>query len=190
MRGFRRSNVSRIGGFLKTTLQELGVQEKILEQQALGKWKQVVGPQIAASTRADSIRDGVLFVCCKSSMWSNELSLHKTDIISKLNAAVSRKIVKDIRFTARGFRKEEQKSTDKRSAPVESIKLDPNEAKAAEETASKCESDELSEKVMRAVMTSKRLRELKLQEGFRPCKKCGELHNGAHETCDSCRTMA
>lgn len=189
MSGFRRSNVSRIGGFMKSTLHELGVEGKILERQVIGKWKQIVGPQIAASTRADSIREGVLFVCCKSSMWSNELVLHKTEIMKKLNATAGKNIVKDIRFSARGFRKEEAKKQGERSAPVDSIALDASETKEAKETASVCESDELSKKVMQAVMTSKRLRELKLREGFRPCKKCGELHNGKHDTCDSCRTM-
>lgn len=175
---------------MKSTLQGLGVQEKILEQQVIGKWKQTVGPQIAASSRAESVREGVLFVCCKSSMWSNELTLHKTDIMAKLNAAVGKKIVKDIRFSARGFRKEQLKPEEDKSTPLESIALDQDDKQAAEEAASKCESEDLAKKVMQAVLTSKRMRELKLQEGFRPCKKCGELHDGDYETCDSCRTMA
>ena len=101
--GPRRSRISRVGSFVKPTLQDLGVQGKVLEQQALAKWREVVGPQIAASSKADAIRDGVLFVTCKSSMWSSELSLHRQDITKRLNAAVGREIITDIRFTARGF---------------------------------------------------------------------------------------
>lgn len=190
MRGsFRRSGVSRIGGFIKSTLQDLGVEERILEQRAMAKWKDAVGPQIAASSRAESVREGVLFVCCKSSMWSSELTLHKNDIVAKLNASVGKQIIKDVRFSARGFRKEEEKAREKKSSPLESIPIDPEEARTAQETAAVCDSDELSGKVMRAIITSKRLRELKLQEGYKPCRKCGELHNGKHEVCDSCRTM-
>ncbi len=81
------------------------MQQRILEQQAMAKWREVVGPQIAASSRPDSVREGMLFVTCKSSMWSSELSLHKPDIVKRLNAAVGKKIIEDIRFTARGFRK-------------------------------------------------------------------------------------
>ena len=187
---FRKGNISRLGGFLRSTLQDLGVQEKILEQQALAKWKQSVGPQIAASTRPEYIRDGVLFIACKSSMWSSELALHKNDIVGKLNAAVGKPVVKDIRFSARGFRKPvDEVSKDVKATPVDSIPLDEQEAKSAEETAALCESDELASRVKRAIMTSKRLREAKLQDGFRPCVKCGELHNEEHERCDVCRTL-
>lgn len=187
---FRRSSVSRIGGFLKTTLQDLGVQERILEQQALAKWKETVGPQIAASTRAEAVREGTLFICCKSSMWSSELSLHKTDIVKKLNAAIGKPIIKDIRFSARGFRKAVEEAPQEERAPAQdSIPVDPEEAKAADEAASACESDDLGARVRKAILTSKRLREAKLQDGFKTCKKCGELHNGEHDVCDPCRTV-
>lgn len=176
---------------MKTTLQELGVQGKILEQQAVAKWPQSVGPQIAASTRADAVRDGVLFVCCKSSMWSSELTLHKPDIIEKLNRAVGKDIIKDIRFTARGFRKTEEAAevvSDTRAANLQAVAIAEEEAKAAEETAAVCQSGDLANRVRDAILTSKRLKELKLQEGYRPCARCSELHNGQHEICDSCRT--
>ena len=152
---FRRSKIARVGGMVKPTLQGLGVQEKVLEQQALAKWKSVVGKQIAASTNAESVREGILFICCKSSMWSSELSLHKDDIVKRLNEAIGKQVVKDIRFSARGFRKaveEKEKTTE----PEPQVPITPEEVKAAEEVAAACSSDELAEKVRRAILTSKR----------------------------------
>ena len=190
-RDFRKSNVSRVGGFLKSTLQSLGVQEKLLEQKALAKWAQTVGPQIAASTRADAVREGVLFVCCKSSMWSSELTLHKDDIVKKLNAAVGKQVVKDIRFTARGFRKVEEvleEPVEGRIARLDKIAVPEEDARSAEEAAAMCESDVLAARIREAILTSKRLKEVKLQEGYKPCVRCSELHNGKYDICDSCRT--
>lgn len=189
-RSFRKGSVARIGGFLRSTLRELGIQERILEQQTLAKWAATVGPQIAASSRAEAVRDGVLFVSCKSSMWSSELSLHTIDIVKKLNAAVGKELVKDIRFSARGFRKaEDEARSEEKTTPLDSIPLDAEETKRAEEAASACDSDELAAKVRQAILTSKRLREVKRKEGYKPCVKCSALHNGKHELCESCRTL-
>lgn len=191
-RSFRKSSVARIGGFLRSTLRELGVEEKIFEQQVLAKWAATVGPQIAASSRAEAVREGTLFVSCKSSMWSSELSLHKIDIVKKLNVAVGKEIVKDIRFSARGFRKAEKTENDAgedRAVRLEAIPLDAAEAKSADEAAAVCDSDVLAGKVKDAVLMSKRLIEAKLRDGYRPCARCSELHNGRHELCDSCRTV-
>jgi len=154
---FRRSNISRIGGMLKSTLQDLGIQERVLEQKAIAQWKGVVGPQIAASTTPESVRDGILFVCCKSSMWSSELSLHKDDIVKRLNAAVGKPVVKDIRFSARGFRKSSGES-ERTTVPEPKVPISPEEVKAAEEVAAACSSEELAEKVRRAILTSKQRR--------------------------------
>lgn len=156
---FRRSNISRIGGLVKSTLRDMGLQEKILQQQAIAKWPEVVGRQIAGSATPESVRDGILFVCCKSSMWSSELSLHKDDIVKRLNKAVGKEVVKDIRFSARGFRK----AADENAQPSSSkdtgqVELGPEEAKAADEAASVCASDELAERVRQAILASKRRR--------------------------------
>jgi len=165
--GFRRSGVTRIGSFVKSTLQDLGVQEKILEQRALAKWREIVGPQIAASSRPDRIRDGVLFVACKSSMWSNELSLHKQDIVKRLNAAVGKQIVKDIHFSARGFRKSEpaREKSSRKELGVDSVELSGDEIGAVEQVVAVCESEELASKVKQAVIASKRMRHLRGKEG-------------------------
>lgn len=168
--GFRRSTVTRVGSFMKSTLRDLGVQERILEQQALAKWRDVVGPQIAASSKPDSIREKTLFVTCKSSMWSNELSLHKQDIIKRLNTAVGKKIIDDIRFTARGFRKAEPiaEKAERADPAPDSVPLSGDEIGAVDELAAVCESEELALKVRQAIMTSKRRRELDAKDRMSP----------------------
>lgn len=152
---FRRGNMARVGGLLRERLQEMGIQEKILQQRALSRWPEVVGRQIAASTTPEAVRDGVLFVCCKSSMWSSELSLHKDDIVARLNTAVGSKAIKDIRFTARGFRKAAGGQNVSTAAATTKPEATPEEIKAAEDTAAVCTSDELAERIKQAIIASK-----------------------------------
>lgn len=187
----RRGSLNRAGGIVNKSLDRLGVRHRILEHQALAKWDEVVGPQIAASSAAEKVRDGVLFVCCKSSMWCNELSLHKEAILEKLNSGVGRKVITDIRFSARGLRpaagqarKEEESSEAK---DLEAIRLDEARSEFASTTASVAEDRELAERIVKAVRTSERMAELKRQEGWRECPKCSRLHNGSNEVCDNCR---
>jgi predicted nucleic acid-binding Zn ribbon protein len=163
--GPRRSRMARVGSFVRPTLRDLGVERRIVEQQALAKWSEVVGPHIAAASRADAIRDGVLFVTCKSSMWSSELSLHKQDIMMRLNGAVGREAVKDIRLTARGFRRTEQTEQVQPEKGPGSVRLDAGQVRDAEETAALCECEELAVKVRQAVMASKRRTQLSAKEG-------------------------
>lgn len=188
-RGYKK-NASDISVVLEHTLQNLDLSGRLLEQKAIEKWAQAVGPQIAASSRAESVREGVLFACCKNSMWSAELTLHKPTIIQKLNAALGKEVIKDIHFKARGFRKLEQpKHEGGDCVAVDAMELDESDIKAAEQAAAACKSEELSRKIKQAIIVSKQLKLAKLKEGYKPCSRCGELHDGKYDRCDSCRTM-
>lgn len=160
---FRSGGISRLGGLLNASLDDLGIRQKVLEQQTVGRWAEVVGSNIAAASMADKIREGVLFVCCKSSTWANELSFHKEHIIKKLNAAAGKKIVKDIRFTARGYRKivESKRDEDTSLKGLDKIELDKETSEVAQRVASVAASPELAAKIQNAVLASKRLEKVK-----------------------------
>jgi hypothetical protein len=160
---FRGGRVTRLGGILNASLDELGIRQKVMEQQTVARWAGVVGSNIAAASMADKLRDGVLFVCCKSSTWANELSFHKEHIIKKLNSAAGKKIVKDIRFTARGYRKivASKKDDDTKLRGLDKIELDEKTSEIAEKVASIARSPELAAKIQKAVLTSKRLEKVK-----------------------------
>lgn len=188
---FRRGHFSRLGGVVNNTLDQLGLRHKILEHQALSRWPEVVGPQIASSSSADRVSDGILFVSCKSSMWANELTLHREQILTRLNKALGKKVIVDIRFSARGFRKgqpaepKEQRGT--RSKNLEAIQLPDEKVEAARAAAASSPAPELAERIEKAILASKRLEELKRQEGWKSCPKCGNLHNAKGDLCANCR---
>lgn len=159
--GFRRGSLSRLGGLVNKSLDELGVRHRILEHQAADKWKQVVGPHIATATVVERVHDGILFVCCKSSVWANECTFHKQHIITQLNRAAGKKVITDIRFSSRGFKRALELSLAQQATPagksdIESIELDSSELEMAEKLASVSPSEELAKKIQRAVLTSKR----------------------------------
>jgi predicted nucleic acid-binding Zn ribbon protein len=61
-------------------------------------WPDVVGPQIAAVTTAQRLEHGILFVGVTTAPWRTELTMRRTEIVRKVNAAVGSDVVKDIRF--------------------------------------------------------------------------------------------
>ena len=81
------------------------------------------------------VRDGILFVACRSSTWANELTLLKPEILKKLQSALGRKAVKDVRFSARGFKKA-QAQAEEAAVDVDSIALDQSDLDAAARIAS------------------------------------------------------
>ena len=54
--------------------------------------------KIAENSEAQSINSGVIIVRAKTPAWRQELQLQKPQIIKKINKALTRKIIKDIRF--------------------------------------------------------------------------------------------
>jgi hypothetical protein len=164
-RSFKRGNFSRIGGVVNHALDNLGLRHKVKEQQVVLQWAQLVGPQNAASSRAENVREGILFVTCKSSTWSSELSLHKAEILRRIAQSVGKNVVTDIRFSARGFR-QRQDSAAKDAAgvetkSVEAISLTEDEIQQAKHIAAECSSAELAAKIEKAIITGKRLEKAK-----------------------------
>jgi hypothetical protein len=163
---FRGGGINRLGGVLNKSLDEMGLRHKVTEHQTVARWAEIVGPNIAGASMADRIQNGILYVCCKSSTWANELSFHKEHIIKQLNSAAGSKIVTDIRFTSRGYRKVVQARKDEGTVlrGLDKIKIDDEASKLAEKVASVASSPELAAKIQKAVLTSKRLEKVRSEE--------------------------
>ena len=70
---------------------------------AIGHWKQVVGENLAAHSRAVSLRSGKLKVDVRSPVWKQELMLSRRTIISNMNRLLGDRLVADIVFTVRDW---------------------------------------------------------------------------------------
>ncbi|MFH1897259.1 MAG: DUF721 domain-containing protein [Candidatus Desantisbacteria bacterium] len=72
--------------------------KKIAEGTAIQKWPEVVGKITSSHTEPLRIKGKVLFVGVDSSIWANELSLLKLQIIRDINKAIGQELISDIYF--------------------------------------------------------------------------------------------
>lgn len=100
--GLRVSSASPMVGLLKSAIGGMDSAGMIEQSLALAYWERVVGPQAAAASRAESVRDGILIVVTRSSVWSHELSLHRQSILTALNRLLGRPMIREILFRAQG----------------------------------------------------------------------------------------
>lgn len=66
------------------------------EQRLRREWPAIVGKQVAAHTRPDTIRFKKLYVVAENSIWLQQLTFLKPDLLEKINAAAGSPIVTDI----------------------------------------------------------------------------------------------
>jgi len=98
--GAVRQNVATsLGNAIRELVDFLDVDDIITEQTAITKWEQVVGEKIAQVAQPKSIKKGILKVKVKNSVWRQELTFMKEDIVQKLNNELHSKIVSEIIFT-------------------------------------------------------------------------------------------
>ncbi|MBT3231335.1 MAG: DUF721 domain-containing protein [Calditrichaeota bacterium] len=94
----RISNTRTIGSTFSKLFQHMGMSERIVEQQAVIIWPEVVGKHIANASEAISIKDGILTISVKNPSWKTELKYMKKDICKKLNKTLGRLVVSDIKI--------------------------------------------------------------------------------------------
>ena len=88
-----------IKDILNRTLRRMGFTERLKETEAVRRFKEIVGENIAAQAEAVSIKDGKLHVKVASPVWRQQLNFSKTEMIESINTALGEKIVTDIYFS-------------------------------------------------------------------------------------------
>lgn len=88
-----------IGNVFTQLFHELGITKAIQQNMAVSRWAEIVGERIAEVSEAEKIENGILFVKVSSPVWRSELVFMKSNLISSVNEALAKNIVKDIKFT-------------------------------------------------------------------------------------------
>jgi predicted nucleic acid-binding Zn ribbon protein len=165
----------------------------VLANLALAYWARAVGPQAADASQADSVRDGVLFVRTRSSVWSHELTLHKPRLIQALNRMLGGRVIRDIVFRAQGLRKTEIPTPEVDTPGAEelaAVLLDPDEKAELRIALRKLFtiSDDRIRQAIGARMTSEaKLRHWRLERGWKLCIRCSLTHKTEYDLCPNCR---
>ena len=76
----------------------VGITRKLREYSVITSWDAIVGEQIARVAKPQRVDNKILFVAVASAPWRAELSMRRNEIIEKINTAVGKKVVLDIRF--------------------------------------------------------------------------------------------
>ena len=83
---------------LNTYLFKTGLDVGVNQQQAVNLWPIAVGKKIAENTTVQDVKHGVLIVRVDSPIWAQELQFQKKEVLFKINKALGKKTIKDIRF--------------------------------------------------------------------------------------------
>ena len=156
--------LNRVGGLVQRSLENMGIAREIAAHSAILQWREIVGDQIANASVPGPFRDGILFVYCKTSVWANELALHRPRILSRLNKLAGKSTFTDIRFSARGYKKA---VAAKAGAPdtyvheLDTIPLSDDDMRKAEAISMQCGEPELRESIRKAIMSALRMPKIK-----------------------------
>lgn len=96
------SKFTPLADALRSYLKQAGLVRRIGQAGVLEQWPELVGPQIAAVTTAESVSaDGLLRVRVSTPAWATELQLMTPQILARLNTGRSGRIT-GIRWLAGG----------------------------------------------------------------------------------------
>jgi Zn-ribbon-containing, possibly RNA-binding protein and truncated derivatives len=193
MSGIRRRREYPVAEALTSAVRELPTGDKVVESLAFAYWSRVVGPQGAAATDPESIRDGILFVRTKSSVWSHELSVMKAHLITELNRSIGRPVIKEIIFRAQGV-KAKSPPTDTGKQPTEAdlklLRLPASELAGLQKELDALDSipdERIRNAVSHRIVRETKLRWWRLQNGWKACARCSVPHNSKGDLCPICR---
>lgn len=91
-----------IGKILETVVRDLGLTKKLSEQRAVIEWPDVVGRRVAEHARAVRVDGGKLFVEVDSSVWTQELTMMKLEILRQINDRIGRDAIDNVHFVLGG----------------------------------------------------------------------------------------
>lgn len=178
-----------LGKFLGDSLKALDLESRIREQTALVVWDEVVGKQVSSAAQPEFIRDGRLFVVARTSVWANELTFYKTDMVSRLNKRIGTNAVKDIVFKVGKVsrqRKPPTETPDDESIDLAGITLSDEENEQLGAAVESVPSD-IAARVKGLLETAVRVEKWKRSHGWTECSSCGVLQNDPEGICPVCR---
>jgi len=108
-------------------------------------WEEAVGEGIASHAQPHALRRGTLTVICSGPQWMHQLHMLKEMIRERLNEAVGREIVKDIRFRVSALRRPSQEP------PVKTSSLSDDDRRWIEEVLGPLKDEDLREALRRVL---------------------------------------
>ena len=93
-----KSGFDSFSSILDAVAQRLGLSVKLIEQRIARDWVEIVGEQIAAHTRPEHLRGRRLSVLVDHSVWMQQLSFLKPDLLRRIRVHTGGETVQDLQF--------------------------------------------------------------------------------------------
>jgi predicted nucleic acid-binding Zn ribbon protein len=82
----RLDDPARLDAAIHTLVADTGWEKAVTTASVLGRWAQIVGPELAAHASPGRLADGELEVLADSTAWATQIRLLAAELIRKLNA--------------------------------------------------------------------------------------------------------
>jgi predicted nucleic acid-binding Zn ribbon protein len=93
----RRDDPEPLGAAIEGLIDAQGWREPAAAGSVFGRWADIVGTDLAAHTRPDSLADGELTVSADSTAWATQLRLLAAQLVRRLNAEIGDGAVRRVR---------------------------------------------------------------------------------------------
>jgi predicted nucleic acid-binding Zn ribbon protein len=188
----RKSNLSGLSSTLSEVLKHYHLDKRTKQEIAASNWAEVVGEKSAAASRPETIRDGILFVSCKSAAWAQELTFLKARIIAEMNKRAGAEVITDIRFAGTGLRKAAEASHGEEadqpsSKEIQDIELGESELSRISKMVEGVKDSNLADRMRAAMESGQKWDHWRLAHGWHRCDKCGDVFKGPGSACERCR---
>ena len=160
-----------VGGALQQLLRQLGLERQFRTYDALARWGDIVGKQIAQVARPLRVDADTLWVAVKSHAWAQELNFQKGTILKRLNERAGEERFKELRFTVRA------------SLPPT---LSETELAQIESSLASVSDPVLRDALKRAHIASLQYQKHLAQLGWRRCVVCECYHSDDSAVCFLC----
>jgi len=94
MRG--QSRLDSFGTILAGVTHRLGLESKLFEARLRRHWPEIVGEPIATHTRPDQVRFKKLYILVHNSVWLQQLTFLKPELLDKVNSMAGEKLVTEL----------------------------------------------------------------------------------------------
>ncbi|VEG50902.1 putative RNA-binding protein containing Zn ribbon [Mycolicibacterium aurum] len=88
-----------LGALTSDVAKSRGWSARVAEGAVFGRWRAVVGDQIAAHASPTALHEGVLTVAAESTAWATQLRMVQSQILAKIAAAVGDGVVTSLKIT-------------------------------------------------------------------------------------------
>jgi len=183
--GPERRGEAPLSRVLEGVLANLDLRSRFREQLALAAWPEIAGKLVAAHSRAEVVRDGVLIVSTNTPAWAQELHMRRSELLARVAARIGEGLIREIHFRSGGRPRGKARARTPQPRPVE-MRLSGREERQALEAAGRIADPALRGRAERAFLALARMTHWRRDTGWRRCGRCGRWQRAGRRWCASC----